>query len=116
TATSAETPSATASPVLSPSPLPPQTTRPDGSVIVHFDAADGVHLTGRIFGSGPTTVILAHMGNDENNQADWLPLIPGLLAEKVTVLTYNRRSICSGPDECSQPIGGYGSAWQDVIG
>lgn len=107
---------ATASPAPSPSPLPAQTMRPDGSVIVHFDASDGVHLTGRVFGTGSTTVILAHMGNDGNDQDDWLPLVPKLVATGVTVLTYNRRAICSGADECSQPIGGYGDSWHDVVG
>jgi dienelactone hydrolase len=109
-------PTPSASPIPSPSPLPPQTIRPDGSVIVHFDASDGVHLTGRIFGTGPTTVILAHMGNDGNSQDDWLPLVPKLVAKGVTVLTYNRRAICSGADECSQPIGGYGDSWHDIVG
>lgn len=116
--TSAGAPSPSAGRTLepTPSPLPPQTTRPDGSVIVHFDASDGVHLTGRTFGGGSMTVVLAHMGNAANNQDDWLPLVPKLVAKGVTVLSYNRRSICSGADECSQPIGGYGDAWKDVIG
>lgn len=113
---SSPTATPTSSLAPSPTPLPPQTIRPDGSILVHFDAADGVHLTGRVFGTGPTTVILAHMGNEANNQDDWLPLVPKLVAAGVTVLTYNRRSVCSGPDECSQPIGGYGDAWHDMVG
>jgi alpha-beta hydrolase superfamily lysophospholipase len=111
-----ETSAPTASLRSSPSPLPPQTVRPDGGLIVHFDAADGVHLTGRVFGTGSTTVALAHMGNTANNQDDWRVLVPELVSRGFSVLTWNRRSVCSGDDECSEPIGGYGDAWRDVVG
>jgi pimeloyl-ACP methyl ester carboxylesterase len=90
--------------------------RPDGSILVHFDASDGLHLTGRVFGTGSTTIVLAHMGNTGNSQDDWHVLVPKLVAKGFTVLTYNRRGVCSGDGECSGSASGYGSAWKDVVG
>jgi alpha-beta hydrolase superfamily lysophospholipase len=90
--------------------------RPDGSILVHFDASDGLHLTGRVFGTGSTTIVLAHMGNTGNSQDDWRVLVPKLVAKGFTVLTYNRRGVCSGDGECSGPASGYGNVWKDVVG
>lgn len=98
-------------------PLPPQTIRPDGSILVHFDTSDGKHLTGRVFGTGSTTIVLAHMGNEGNSQDDWHVLVPKLVAKGFTVLTYNRRGVCSGDGECSGTAAtGYGNVWKDVVG
>ena len=63
-----------------------------------------------------TTVVLAHMGNDGNSQDDWHVLVPKLVDKGFTVLTYNRRGVCSGDGECSGPGTGYGSVWKDVVG
>ena len=57
----------------------------------------GVHLEGRLFGSGEVGVVLAHMGGS-GDQSQWLALA-GLLAEHgYRVLTYNRRGSCPGGD------------------
>ncbi|MEZ0239891.1 MAG: alpha/beta hydrolase, partial [Chloroflexota bacterium] len=64
-----------------------------------------------------TTIVLAHMGNSENSQDDWLVLVPRLVAKGFTVLTYNRRGVCSDDGECSGPAPiGYGNVWKDVVG
>ena len=45
-----------------------------GSNAVHFRSDDDVMLAGRLFGSGPTVVILSHMGPTGNDQTEWWPM------------------------------------------
>jgi pimeloyl-ACP methyl ester carboxylesterase len=84
--------------------------------VVRFLALDCVELSGRWFGEGSTVVVLAHMGNEGNSQEDWRHAAELLADHGIAVLTFNRRSSCSGPDECSERTGGYGEHWRDVVG
>jgi predicted alpha/beta hydrolase len=84
---------------------------------VHFRAADGVLLDGRLFGEGATGVVLVHMGRPGDTQADWSG-VAKLLAEKgYLVLTYDRRGVCvRGGTGCSKGSDDYESSWRDVVG
>jgi dienelactone hydrolase len=103
-----------------PAPLPPAGRGgPPDARAVGFRASDGVGLRGRLFGSGSTAVVLAHMGNRLSSEADWYPLARRLAREGYLVLTYNRRAICTGeshPYDCSGGPNDYGTSWRDVIG
>jgi len=72
---------ASAPPSPSPSPSP--------SSGVTFPAEDGVALTGRVFGAGPTAVVLSNMG--DNDPAPWEEFAPALAARGYLVLTYSFR-------------------------
>ena len=95
--------------VAGPAPSEPPST-------VSLSASDGVHLTGRWYGRGSTVIVLAHMGNDENSQDDWAPLARTLAGEGWSVLTFNRRGVCSPDGACSDGPSGYADAWKDVVG
>ena len=56
---------------------------------VSFAAADGTPVSGRLFGSGPTGVVLSNMG--DNDPADWEGFAPHLAGERYSVLTYTYR-------------------------
>jgi alpha/beta superfamily hydrolase len=104
-----------------PGPLPPAGRGgPAGAEAVVFRAADGVGLRGRWFGKGDgPAVVMAHMGNQENNEADWYGLARRLVREGYRVLTYNRRGVCSGDGayDCSAGIDDKRSeSWNDVVG
>jgi pimeloyl-ACP methyl ester carboxylesterase len=84
---------------------------------VQFEAADRVQLAGRIFGAGEVGVVMAHMGREEDSQADWFRLARPLAERGYLVLTYNRRGVCSAPGrECSAGADDYASSWKDVVG
>jgi dienelactone hydrolase len=84
---------------------------------VAFDAADGVRLTGRVFGEGPVGVVLAHMGRGGDTQADFYALAGKLAGRGYLALTYNRRGVCGTSDrECSAGPSDYASSWNDVVG
>jgi pimeloyl-ACP methyl ester carboxylesterase len=84
---------------------------------VIFDAADGVRLTGKVFGEGPVGVVLAHMGRGGDTQADFYPLARELAERGYLALTYNRRGVCDASARtCSQGSDDYASSWQDVVG
>ena len=80
---------------------------------VTFEAADGVRLDGRLFGSGDVGVVLSHMR--PGDQGQWLAFA-GLLADRgFRVLTYDRRGECLGGDlGCSEGNGGDPGAWRDL--
>jgi hypothetical protein len=103
-----------------PAPLPPAGRGgPSDARAVGFRATDGVGLRGRLFGSGRAAVVLAHMGNRVNSEADWYPMARRLAREGYLVLTYNRRAICTGearPYDCSAGPNDYGTSWRDIIG
>ena len=83
---------------------------------VHFRAADGVRLDGRLFGGGRSGIVLVHMGRGGDSQADWLELARRL-SRNYLVLTYNRRGVCPGGHAgCSGGAEDYGSSWKDVVG
>ncbi len=56
---------------------------------VDFPAADGTALTGRVFGTGTTAVVLSNMG--DNDPAAWEDFAPTLADADYTVLTYAYR-------------------------
>ena len=83
---------------------------------VHFRAADGVRLDGRLFGSGRFGIVLVHMGRGGDSQADWLELARRL-SRNYLVLTYDRRGVCPGGRAgCSGGVDDYASSWKDVVG
>jgi alpha-beta hydrolase superfamily lysophospholipase len=89
----------------------------EGSEVVEFTATDGVRLTGRVFGSGSTMVVLSHMGATGSSQEDWFPLATLLADEGYAVLTYNSRGVCSvAYDECSDGPGRFDQRHLDVAG
>lgn len=89
----------------------------EGSEVVELTADDGVRLTGRVFGTGSTTVVLSHMGSTGSSQEDWFPLAARLAEEGYRVLTYNRRGVCSiAFDECSDGPGRFDHHHLDVAG
>jgi pimeloyl-ACP methyl ester carboxylesterase len=84
---------------------------------VRFEAIDGVELDGRLFGSGRTGIVLSHMGNPGDSQADWYGVAEVLAERGYVVLTYDRRGVCPGGiDGCSSGNDNYGNAWKDVVG
>jgi dienelactone hydrolase len=74
-----------------PGPTPAPTTSParTGAPQISFPAADGPSVTGRLWGSGTTAVILSNMG--DNDPAHWERFAPTLAAKGYTVLTYAYR-------------------------
>jgi pimeloyl-ACP methyl ester carboxylesterase len=83
---------------------------------VHFRAADGVRLDGRLFGDGRVGVVLVHMGRDGDSQVDWLGLARRLDDGGYLALTYNRRGVCpGGASGCSGGIDAYSASWKDVV-
>lgn len=98
-----------------PSPSPPRAALP--GVAVKFQAADGVHLAGRLFGNGRIGIVLAHMGNPGDTQADWFAMARALADRGYTALTYNRRGNCNvSGDECSDGSDYSADGWKDVVG
>jgi dienelactone hydrolase len=84
---------------------------------VLFEAADGVGLTGMVFGVGRVGVVLAHMGRAGDTQADLYPLARALAERGYLALTYNRRGVCAASrTECSDGADDYASSWEDVVG
>jgi alpha-beta hydrolase superfamily lysophospholipase len=69
---------------------PPSPTRST----VTFPAEDGVALTGRVFGAGPTAVVLSNMG--DNDPGPWEDFAPTLAARGYLVLTYRFRYTARG--------------------
>jgi pimeloyl-ACP methyl ester carboxylesterase len=75
--------SSTASPVASPSAAA-ATGR-----AVSFTATDGVRLSGRLYGTGTTAVVLSNMG--DNDPTRWDAFAPTLAARGYLVMTYSFR-------------------------
>jgi dienelactone hydrolase len=84
---------------------------------VSFGAADGVRLTGTVFGDGSVGVVLAHMGRGGDTQADFSPLARALARRGYLALTYNRRGVCDASGrQCSEGSDDHESSWRDVVG
>jgi dienelactone hydrolase len=84
---------------------------------VVFEAADGVRLTGMLFGGGLVGVIFVHMGRGGDTQADFYTLARALAGRGYLALTYNRRGVCGASGrQCSQGADDYASSWKDVVG
>ncbi|MBA3427822.1 MAG: alpha/beta fold hydrolase, partial [Actinobacteria bacterium] len=102
-------------------PVVPERTAPHASTskgqAVTFPAADGIRLAGRTFGEGRVGVVMAHMDQSGDTQADWYPLARVLAARGYAVLTYNRRGVCTARGrDCSNGSDEYASSWKDVAG
>jgi pimeloyl-ACP methyl ester carboxylesterase len=86
-------------------------------VRVHFRAADGVQLDGRLFGSGNKGVVLVHMGRGGDTQNDWAGVARLLAGKGFRVLTYDRRGVClRNGTGCSEGIDDYATSWKDLVG
>jgi dienelactone hydrolase len=86
-----------------------------GSEAVTFESSDGVELAGRVFGEGPSGVVLAHMRAAD--QRSWFDFADRLADEGYQVLTFDSRGTCPGGDGgCSQGGADVSSMWQDVVG
>jgi dienelactone hydrolase len=96
---------------------PARDSSPTRGEPVSFDAADGVRLTGTVFGEGPVGVVLAHMGRGGDTQADFYPLARALAGRGYVALTYNRRGVCDASRRrCSDGSDDYERSWKDVVG
>ena len=58
---------------------------------VQFETSDGTRLSGRIFGYGPTAIILAHMGGV--TQGSWYNMARQLSEAGFTVMTFDFRGV-----------------------
>jgi pimeloyl-ACP methyl ester carboxylesterase len=82
---------------------------------VTFRTADGVRLSGRLFGPDVASagVVLAHMLPAD--QRSWFDFADRLGEQGYRVLTFNFRGYCPGGDAgCSRGAKDPGSAWEDV--
>jgi hypothetical protein len=83
---------------------------------VVFRAADGVLLSGRLWGRGARAVVLSHMGRGGDSQADWHPAARTLAGAGYVALTYNRRGVCPRlGDGCSQGSDDLAASWKDIV-
>jgi len=80
-------------PPASDAPSPDPTA---GSQAVRFPASGGVRLAGRVFGTGPVGIVLAHQIDDD--QSDWYPYAHRLATLGYRVLTFDLRGYCPGGD------------------
>jgi fermentation-respiration switch protein FrsA (DUF1100 family) len=74
-------------PAAGPSAVTSSATSPAEAVVI--ETTDGMRLTGRIYGRGPTGVVLSNMG--DNDPAAWDAFAPILADRGYTVLTYSFR-------------------------
>ena len=82
---------------------------------VSFEATDGVHLEGRVFGEGPRGVVLSHMRPAD--QTSWYRFAGRLADDGYRVLTYDFRGYCPGGDGgCSEGEQRVADIWMDVEG
>jgi pimeloyl-ACP methyl ester carboxylesterase len=82
---------------------------------VTFASADGVRLSGRVFGSGRAGVVLSHMLPAD--QTSWWDFARELADRGYVALTYDFRGYCPGGDAgCSQGRRNVAAIWQDVLG
>jgi pimeloyl-ACP methyl ester carboxylesterase len=80
--------------------------------VVRLHTSDGLTLTGRLFGTGMTGVVLAHQVDDD--QSDWFPFAGTLATTGYQVLTFDFRGYCGGGG-CSEGDGDDYKFWKDVV-
>jgi pimeloyl-ACP methyl ester carboxylesterase len=83
-----ETPPAAVTPTPEPTPTP----HPDPWSVT-FETEDGVTLSGTLFGSGQTAVILAHQGTPGADQRSWFGFASVLAEHGYTALAFDFRGI-----------------------
>ena len=81
---------------------------------VTFSSADGVRLSGRLFGRGHVGVVLSHMLPAD--QTSWWDFARELADRGYLALTYDFRGYCPGDAGCSQGDKVIAAIWQDVLG
>jgi pimeloyl-ACP methyl ester carboxylesterase len=82
---------------------------------VTFASADGVRLSGRLFGEGRVGVVLSHMLPAD--QTSWWDFARELAGKGYLALTYDFRGYCPGGDAgCSQGRRDIAAIWRDVLG
>lgn len=74
--------------------MPVPTAKPTVRAVT-FNAADNIALTGTLYGSGATAVVLSNMG--DNDPSAWDAFAPGLAARGYIVLTYKFRYPTNSP-------------------
>jgi pimeloyl-ACP methyl ester carboxylesterase len=106
------------SPTPSPSPEPGPSADElalEASRAVRFPSADGTVLEGRLFGTGHTGIVLAHMNG--GNQREWFPLAPALAEAGYAILTFGFQGSCPGtPYGCSEGEQNSATTDEDVRG
>lgn len=81
-----------------------------------IEAGGGVVLGGLQYGTGPDVVLLAHMGRPSDSQEAWAPLAVALADAGLTVVTYDRRGVCSPTlGTCSTAGDAPREGWRDVV-
>lgn len=86
-----------------------------GSAVVHFRSADGVDLEGRMFGTGAIGVVLAHIADPQEAQAEWFSFAPVLVHHGYRVLTFDFRGFCPGDLAGCSGTGDRAKIWLDVV-
>jgi pimeloyl-ACP methyl ester carboxylesterase len=85
------------------------------STAVRFRSSDGVRLSGRLFGSGDTGVVLSHML--QSDQEPWWWMASLLADHGLMALTYDERGTCpGGPVGCSAGTLDPGATDRDILG
>lgn len=100
------------------SPRPTGTLPPElqGSEAVHFKSLDAIDLEGRLFGSAPVGVVLAH-GAVDDGEGSWYAFARALADHGYVALTLDLRGFCPGGDNgCSGGTQSPPDTWQDVLG
>jgi pimeloyl-ACP methyl ester carboxylesterase len=100
------------------SPRPTHTLPPElqGSEAVHFQSLDAIDLDGRLFGSGPVGVVLAH-GDVDDGEGSWYSFASALAGQGYFALTLDLRGFCPGGDNgCSGGTPSPPDTWRDVLG
>lgn len=100
------------------SPRPTGTLPPElqGSEAVHFQSLDAIDLEGRLFGSAPVGVVLAH-GAVDDGEGSWYAFARTLADHGYVALTLDLRGFCPGGDNgCSGGTQSPPDTWQDVLG
>jgi pimeloyl-ACP methyl ester carboxylesterase len=80
---------ASSAPGSTPARTMPTASLASASRSISFTATDGVRLSGRLYGSGTTAVVLSNMG--DNDPARWDAFAPKLAERGYLVMTYSFR-------------------------
>jgi pimeloyl-ACP methyl ester carboxylesterase len=100
----------TASPTPSTTPSPTAETIPGEPVTLR--AADGIRISGRVFGHGLIGVVFGHQS--DGDQRDWWDFAELLGGQSYRALTVNFRSYCPRDGAGCSGDGTTGDAWLDL--
>jgi alpha/beta superfamily hydrolase len=96
-----------------PTPMPSATIEAITGELVTFRTADGVRISGRVFGHGPIGVVLGHQ--IDGDQRDWWDFAELLAGRHYQALTVNFRSYCPEDGAGCSGEGTTGDAWLDLV-